>query len=334
VAQQLTQTATVLVTGATGFIGSHLAEQLLHDGHSVRCIVRPGRRRPSWIDRLPVEIVPASLTDVEALQRACHGVRTIVHVAGVTKAKRRRDYVRGNVEPTAALLKVARQLPRFDRFTYVSSLTAVGPSPDGRPLTEDAPLRPITMYGRSKLEAEDLVRQAMAHVPVTIIRPPAVYGPRDRDVLEMFRWVGFGLEPLIGDPAKSLSLVHVHDLARGICQATFDLRGTGKTYHVSEPLPHSFHDLVGLLGEIVHRRPIRIRIPLALLFALAGLVEAVSLIGPRPAVLSLDKARDMAQPHWVCDPGRIQAELGFQARVPIEEGLRTTFEWYREQGWL
>lgn len=333
-AQQLTVREPVLLTGATGFVGSHVAEELVRSGHSVRCIVRPGRRNLGWIDRLPVETVRASVTDPEALRRACDGVRTIIHVAGVTKAKRRSEYVRGNVDSTSALIAVARSLPDFARFVYISSLTAAGPSPDGTPLTEDAPARPITDYGCSKFEAEQLVRAAAPHLPATIIRPPAVYGPRDRDVLEMFRWVGYGIEPLIGDPGKSLSLVHVSDLAKGICRAAFDPRASGRTYYISDPQPQSFHELIGLLATIVHRRPVRIRIPVPLLYAVAAVVEAVSFIGPKPAVLSIDKARDMIQPHWVCDPSRIEADIGFRPAIPIEEGLRTTYAWYREQGWL
>ncbi|MEK6649537.1 MAG: NAD(P)-dependent oxidoreductase, partial [Bacteroidota bacterium] len=218
------------MTGASGFIGSHLAEFLLQHENKVRCIVRPGRPRLPWIADLPVEIIPASLHDTKALLGACDGVRTIIHVAGVTKAKRASEYHRGNVETTATLLQVAEQLPHVDRFCLVSSLTVAGPSPDGTPLSEDLPVHPQTAYARSKWEAEKLCRDASSTIPVTIVRPPTVYGPRDRDVLEMFRWVRYGIHPVIGSHDKTLSLVHVRDLVRGIAAAALDPRAVGKTY--------------------------------------------------------------------------------------------------------
>jgi nucleoside-diphosphate-sugar epimerase len=262
------------------------------------------------------------------------GVRTIIHVAGVTKAKRDEDYRRGNVGTTAALLDAARQLPHLRRFCLISSLTVAGPSSDGTPLTEDRPPHPLTAYARSKWEAEQLVRAAAPNLPVTIIRPPTVYGPRDRDVLEMFRWVRYGLHPLIGSPEKTLSLVHVRDLVRGVTVAAMDPSAEGRTYYVSDKEPYRYDELIRLIAAIVGRRPIKVRFPVPLLFAVARIVEAVSFFGPRPAVLSVDKARDMVQPHWVCDPRLIEAELGVRSEIQVEEGLRSTYGWYREHGWL
>ncbi len=332
--QRLSANGVVLVTGATGFIGSHLVEGLLQSDARVLCVVRPGKSAPRWIGQLPVELVRAPLSDVETILAHAHGVRTIIHVAGVTKAKRESTYRQGNVETTRSLLDVARRLPHFDRFCFISSLTVSGPSPDGTPLREEHPANPLTAYARSKWEAEQLVRAAASTLPVTIIRPPTVYGPRDRDVLEMFRWVRYGLHPVIGGPHKTLSVVHVQDLVRGIVAAAFDARAVGRTYNIAERVPHRYDDLIQTIANVVGRTPVRFPFPTSLLFAVAGVVEAISFVGPKPAVLSVDKARDMVQSHWVCNPERIESELGVRAMIGIEEGFRSTYEWYRSHGWL
>ena len=332
--QRLRADGVILVTGASGFIGSHLAEFLLQHGNRVRCVVRPGHRRHSWIDGLPVETVAASLTDPRSLLAASEGVRTIIHVAGVTKAKRESDFRKGNVDTTAALLDLAGRLPDLKRFTCIGSLAVVGPSRDGTPLSEDDPPNPPSAYGRSKWEAEELCRAASSTIPVTIVRPPTVYGPRDRDVLEMFRWVRYGIHPVIGAPNKTLSLVHVRDLVRGIAAATLHPLGAGKTYFVSNEQTYHYDELIALIASIVGRRPMKVRLPIPLLLAVAATVHAISYFGPRPAVLSLDKARDMAQPHWVCSSKRIEAELGVRSEISIEEGFQETYRWYRSHGWL
>jgi nucleoside-diphosphate-sugar epimerase len=150
----------------------------------------------------------------------------------------------------------------------------------------------------------------------------------------MFRWVRYGISPAIGGPSKSLSLIHVHDLAEAIRRATYDPRAIGHIYYAADPVAHPFAELMSMIAGIVERNPVRIHFPRALLFAVAGIVEAVSLIGPKPAVLSVDKARDMSQDHWVCSARRIAEELEFRTSTSLEAGLRSTYAWYRQQGWL
>lgn len=332
--QQLAADGLTLLTGATGFIGSHVAERLVSEGRRLRCLVRPGRRLPPWLDPTRCEIIEASLLDREAVRSAIRGVRTVIHIAGVTKAKRPSEYARGNVESTRNLLDAAGQLPDLDRFSFISSLTVAGPSPDGHLLDESEPERPLTAYGRSKLEAERLVTAAASRMPISVIRPPAVYGPRDRDTLEMFRWVRYGISPAIGGPDKSLSLIHVHDLADAIRAAAYDPRAVGRVYYAADPAPHPFSELMSIIARVVGRRPVRVHFPRWLLFTVAGAVEAISFFGPKPAVLSIDKARDMSQDHWVCSPRRISEELGIRSSTPLEQGLRDTYAWYRQNSWL
>ncbi len=319
------------VTGGSGFIGSHTVEELLKRGIHVRCAVRS---HAGWLDGLPVEIVRANLLDPSALRRCIEDVDFVIHIAGVTKAKRRNEYFRGNVETTRNLLDACTSNHTLQKFCFISSLTAVGPSSDGTPLTEDAPCRPITAYGKSKYEAERLCLSYSDRFPITILRPPAVYGPRDRDIFEIFRGVKLGILPIFGHEEKTLSLIHGEDLARAIVDATLSERTAGEVYFVTDPEVYRYVDLIQTLSIIMNHRARTVHLPKELLFLVAGIVEAVSYFLRSPTVLSTDKARDLLQPHWVCDGSKLRQHIGFTVTVPIEERLRATFEWYKKHGWL
>jgi len=322
------------VTGGTGFIGSHTVESLLAEGFSVRCLIRPGRKDIGWLRGLPVEIVESHLTSSEDLLPHVKDAHYVFHVAGVTKAKSPRSYHRGNVLTTENLLRACVSAPRLKKFCFVSSLTACGPSRDGSPVDEDTPNHPITAYGVSKMQAEHACAQFFNKIPIVIVRPPTVYGSRDRDTFEMFRWVGFGIEPIFGDKGKSISLIHVRDLARALIAAAKSPRTAGKTYFAANIVSYTLHSIISRIAVLSGKRTTPLRFPKALLFGVAGLVEALSFIGPRPAVLSVDKARDLTQPHWVCDSSKLLRMVGFTPQISVDEGLYEALNWYKAQGWL
>jgi nucleoside-diphosphate-sugar epimerase len=320
-----------LVTGGSGFIGSHVVDELLAQKFQVRCIVRNNFR---WLANLPVEIVRAGFDDLRGIEKAVRGVDYIFHIAGTTKAKTGNAYWKGNVEPTRALLEATSKNERIRKFCFISSLAAVGPNPDGVPAAESSVCHPITAYGRSKREAELLCESFATRVSITIVRPPAVYGPRDRDVFELFRWVGYGMKPVIGKREKRFSSSFAPDLAKGIVETAISQKTSGETYFIADPIVHTLSEQVEMISELVHRKPIAIHFPAPLLYAVAGIVEGISFFGPRPAVLSVDKARDLLQEHWECSPEKIKRDLGFVCSTPLREGLAQTYAWYREQGWL
>ena len=320
-----------LLTGGSGFVGSHVAEELLNRGMRVRCIVRA---HSGWLTHLPVEICRVGFDDLPGIENALSDVDYIVHVAGVTKAKSRSGYWKGNVEPTRQLLQAAARVGRVKKFCLISSLAAVGPNTDSIPVNERSECHPLTAYGRSKREAELICASFNPQVPIVIVRPPAVYGPRDRDVFELFRWVSYGVKPVIGKAEKRLSLVFAPDLAKGIVEVLLSERTSGETYFISDPTSHTFTEQVDTVAALAHRKPIPIYFPAPLLYAIAGAVEAISFFGSRPAVLSLDKARDLLQEHWECSAEKITREIGFVCPTPFREGLRKTYDWYREMKWL
>jgi dihydroflavonol-4-reductase len=283
---------------------------------------------------LPVEIIRGSFYDIDSLKSASKNVDYILHIAGVKKAKRPREYHNGNVLATKNLLEAALSTSRLKKFTFISSITAAGPSPDGIPLTEDSPGSPITTYGVTKLEAETVCHLYSSRIPITILRPPAVYGPRDRDILLLFRLLKRGFEPVFGDSTKQMSQVYAPELARAIVESTLSERTAGETYFVSDPLPYLLTDALEVGARIMSRRTIRVPLPSFLLYTIAGISELALSLSPSIATLNIEKARDLLQKYWTCTPQKLYDHIGFRTQVTLEDGLRRTIQWYQESGWL
>jgi nucleoside-diphosphate-sugar epimerase len=262
------------------------------------------------------------------------GVDYIIHIAGITKAKHKSEFFTGNTIATHNLLKAATEAKHLKKFCYVSSLTAAGPSTNGVPLTETTSCHPITSYGKSKLDAENLCKRYINQVPITIIRPPAVFGPRDADILEMFKWVTHGFRPIIGSSEKTLSLVYAPDLAKGIIRATLSNKTSGEIYNISDPTIFTFSSIMDYLATFVQRRTMQVHLPNSLVYTMAGISQFVSIFGKKPAVLNIEKARDLLQKHWVCNPHKIKEHTGFQTTTSMYDGIKKTFLWYKENKWL
>jgi nucleoside-diphosphate-sugar epimerase len=322
------------VTGGTGFIGSHTVEQLLVEGYHVRCLIRPQQTNLRWLQGLPVDLVQGDLMNPASISQCVEDAEYIIHIAGITKATHKSEFFTGNVTTTNNLLLAASQLKHLKKFCYISSLTAAGPSPTGIPLNETVHCHPITSYAKSKLDAERVCKQYSGKFPIVIIRPPAVFGPRDTDTLEIFKWVNLGLKPVLGSSAKTLSLVYAPDLSKGIIRATFDERTAGETYNIADPTIFTFSSIIDYLATLIHKRTIQVHLPIGLVYSMAGITQFLSFFGKRPAVLNIEKARDLLQKHWVCDPRKIQEHIGFQTSTSVYDGMNITFQWYKDKGWL
>lgn len=281
-----------------------------------------------------MEVLETNLFDSHSLEPIVRNADYIFHIAGVTKAKQKKDFFEGNVTTTKNLLEAVKNSTRLKNFCLVSSLTAVGPSENGFPLDEGAPCNPITTYGKSKLEAERICRSYSHNVPIVIIRPPAVYGPRDQDILEIFRWVVKGFMPIIGGRQKTLSFIYATDLARAIVEATLSEKTKGETYFVADEPMYLFTDLVKKLAAIAGKKIIPLPIPSFALYSAAAVAQFLSLFSSKPSVLNIEKAQDLLQHHWVCSSKKIERHIGFTCTTSIEDGLRNTHRWYKEQGWL
>ncbi len=324
----------VLVTGASGFIGSHLVERLLHENHSVRCLVRKTSNL-TWLKNLAIPYVEGDLFDGLALKKAVEGVHYVYHSAGLTKAKTEKEFFRANVTGTTNLLNaVITHNPDIKRFLHVSSQTAAGPSPNITPISEMTSPSPITTYGRSKLKAEEECLKSASSIPITICRPPAVYGPRDKDIFEFFKTMNGGLQPMVGWNDKYVSLIHAKDLVRGFVLAAQSPSAAGQVYFITSKEIYDWKRIGEVTRAILKKRALRLRIPPAGVYVIAAFAEAMAAFSAKPALINFEKARDMVQDYWTCDGSKAKRDFGFEQEISLEEGIRETVEWYRNEGWM
>jgi nucleoside-diphosphate-sugar epimerase len=326
---------TVLLTGGSGFLGSHVAERLSQAGVPCRALVRE-KSDTRFLATLPnVTLVVGSLDNPDSLRSAVRGVDSVIHSAGLVKARRRDDFHRTNVVGTENLIRaVLSECPNLQRFVMVSSLAAAGPSSDGSPVAQDS-VAPVTHYGRSKAEAEAVVKRASEVLPVTILRPSAIYGPRDREILAFFQAVKWGIVPLTSRLDARLSMVHGADCASACFAAlTADVE-SGSAWYVEDGASDTFATLISQIEVAVGRR-VRLKVPIPgpILWGAASASEMFGFVSGRPVMLTRDKLNELRASHWVCDASTTRAALGWEPRLTFAEGAGLTAEWYRRVGWL
>jgi nucleoside-diphosphate-sugar epimerase len=317
-----------LVTGATGFIGSHLVDALVRQGFEVHCIVRDTAKL-RFLEGANVNLIKGDCSDFKSLEDAVKGFDYIFHLAGVTKASRDEDYFAANAAATGNIIKaVVENNPEVKRFVHLSSLAAAGPSPDGALLTEDMPSEPVSVYGRSKLQGETLAYAAKGRIPVTIIRPPAVYGPRDRDLLVFFKMVKSGIVPYWGK--SYYSFIYVDDLINGIILSAQSREAAGEIFYMTDGNVYSSDDIIAAISEALLKTPIKLSIP-KFVMPLLGLVsEKIKGAG----IINADKIRELRHSFWVCSGQKAVEKLGFEPKVKIKEATVWTADWYKIHRWL
>lgn len=349
----------VVVTGANGFIGSHLVEHLQAGGAEVRAMVRRGSNLANLAEARP-ELVYASLDDVAAMQAAFDGAEVVYHVAGLTAAFTRAEFDRANATGTANVLsaiRAARRRPR--RLVYVSSLMAAGPShPEVARREHHAPRPGYTLYGDSKLAGERLVFQAAraGEIEAVIVRPPAVYGPRDDDMLQIIRAAKFGVVAQPGLRPAWMSFVHALDLVDGIARAGARGRpipaggehalATGGCpddhvpedpshpagegiYYITDGGRHTVVEFGRAAAAALGRRALALPLPRPAVWTVAGINHAVGRLRGRAPALTLDKARGSMAPGWWCDSSKAERELDYRPQWSLQRGLEHTVAWAR-----
>lgn len=325
----------VLVTGGSGFLGSHVAEQLSAAGHHVVALVRRSSNRKFLSSLERVELAEGSVEDRASIDQAMKDVDAVVHSAGLVKARSEEAFFACNTQGTVNLLESAiSHAPNMRRFVHVSSLEACGPSLDGRPVPLDQE-RPVTAYGRSKLAAEKEVLARKDKLPVTILRPAAIYGPRDVEILEAFRAVRRRQYPVIGDGTMLGCYTYGPDCARACVLAIESQISSGTIYFVDdgEPLPMA-RAMGELLPEALGTTPLlRLAIPFPVLRLASLGIEAYGKVRGKAVMLTREKVT-MLSHHWVCESTKTREELKWSPAVTFPDGLRLTVRWYQDNGWL
>ncbi len=318
-----------LVTGGTGFVGSHLAEALVRRGDTITALVR-SPARANLLKSLGVSLVQGDLHDTAALRTAAQDVDVVYHVAGLTAALDESGFLRANRDGTANLIAACAGGPT--RFVLVSSMAAGGPSAPGRPLIGDEPAHPVTAYGRSKLAGEAMLRASA--LAWTIIRPPMVYGPRDTEVLKVFKLARTGIVPLFGDGSQLLSAISGVDLATALVAAGTSAASIGKTYYACHEEIFTSREFVTQVGASLGKRIRTVHLPLGLARLALGIAEATARITGVATILTADKANEFFQPAWTGSPAPLHRDTGWSAAETLTEGLTATAQWYREHGWI
>jgi nucleoside-diphosphate-sugar epimerase len=334
------QKKTAFVTGGTGFVGSHLVEELQRRGYDeVRCMVRSD---PKWLADFDVTFVRGDLSEETDLESALQGVTHIYHVAGLTRSKDDAEFVRANVDGTLHLLRAAeRACPDVDRVLVTSTLAVVGTC-GVQIATEDTPMNPVSGYGRSKAmmerrmaEQDEEGRSFYDRLSLTVIRPPAVYGPREQDILTFFKTVNRGLCPIIGgDGADLISLVHVDDLVRGMVDAAESGATIGETYFLGSPDAYTWEQVRDVTVEVLGRRVLTVRVPPKLVNIVGAVTQKVAAVFGQYPPLNEEKAREILEACKACSSEKAASHFGYTPSISLEEGIRSTIRWYREIGWI
>ncbi len=323
----------VFLTGGTGFIGSHVAEQLLNEGCEVVALVRE-TSDTSYLDELELETVVGALGRAGELESALTDVDAVIHVAGMTGSPDAEVLYRVNAEGTRDLADtVARVADEGTRFIYVSSVSAQGPSQGCEPRSPDRIPEPVSFYGKSKLEGEGASLAHRDSLRVTIIRPPAVYGPRDWDMFEVFQLANRRVTPVLGGQKRWLSLIHGEDVASAVI-ACLDAPGEGEIYTVDDGKKYTWQQLGKEISAAVGKRALPLPLPKWVLGGAATFAEVGGGLLNMTATFNRDKYREMIQPSWVCGHEAIHRDLGWEPKWTLEEGARQTAQWYRDHGWL
>ncbi len=319
-----------LVTGGTGFVGSHLIDALLKRGDEVTALVRTPAKAAGLADR-GVRLVRGDLDALDALREAAEGVEVIYHVAGRVAARDDAEFLLANRTGTTNLLTAAQQ-SGAPRFVLVSSLAAAGPAARGTPLVGGEPPRPVTAYGRSKLAGEDVVRSSP--LPWVILRPPMVYGPRDTEVLKLFKLARWGLAPVFGKGEQELSAIFGPDLAGALIAVGTSPNTIGKTYLPCHPEVFTSGALARQIGTAVGRDVLVLSVPEPIGRGLLAAIGGAAKLTGTASVLSSEKADEFFEAAWTGSPAALMADTGWRASTDLAKGLAETMAWYRAERWI
>lgn len=311
----------VLITGATGFLGSHIAEVLVKHGFTVRCTVRSSSSM-KWLEPLSIEKANVNFNDEVSLQKACEGVDVIVHNAGITRAKTDAEFFEVNTYATERLAKAAIKA-KVSRFIFISSLEARGP---------DGFTTAISSYGKSKLEAERRLSNLQNDIEMILLRPAGVYGPRDTDLLTLFQMAKYGFLTVPATNGR-LQPVHGRDVAEAVL-ATINSRAQLGPFEIAEPNTYTWQDMAQKLEVAMQRKLKVIRVAREIFLGAGYASEAFSKLLNQAPKLDRRRAKSLAYYTYTCDTTHFKEAFGWQAKISLQDGLTETATWYKKQGWL
>lgn len=326
--------STVLVTGASGFIGSHLVDALLQRHCKVHCLVR----RTSdlrWLDRTKVQLHYGNLTESFPLGDSLEKTDYVFHCAGLTRAKTRKDYFQANADACRVLYEQCTALGKnLKRIVHISSLASVGPSLPNQPVDEDTPCKPLTYYGKSKLAGEEIARQYSSSLPIVILRPPVVYGPREVNFFTFIKGISKGWNLQLGSQQRTLSLIYVADLVQAMLKAAVASSLGKNVYFITDGKLYRWDEVVETTVKLLNVRIRSIRIPDSFLGPFGLFMDFVSIYRTNAPLLDSQRTIDIRQSTWTASSSRFFEDFEFQPQFDLTTGLSETVNWNKKQGFL
>ena len=277
--------------------------------------------------------------ELKGLREGLKEADLLFHVAGIIRARKARTYYEVNAQGTVNVLETCLKAcpqarPKIKRVVVVTSLAAHGPGHNNCSANENDECRPITDYGKSKRDAELITLKYADRLPVTIVRPPAIYGPRDDQVLRFFQMVRCGVSLLPGWGRRVLNLAHVQDVVTGLLLVATSPKAVGEIFFIGEDRNYSWEEATDAIARAVDRRPFKIHIPGSVVYAIAGLAEGIGRLTGRIPPVNIDYARNFMQRNWSLDTSKARSLLGYRSDYSLEKGAKETATWYEDEGWF
>ncbi|QQR81845.1 MAG: NAD(P)-dependent oxidoreductase [Deltaproteobacteria bacterium] len=326
----------VLVTGATGFLGSHLVDRLLAQGDEVHVLSRKTSNL-RWLKDKPLTFHEGDVTgSLEQIENAVSKMDIIYHVAGVVQALKEETYFQVNAFGTKQILDACLRVnPQVKRIVIVTSLAAHGPgTQEGIPAKESDRNLPVNAYGQSKLEAEKIAAFYMDKIPITIIRPPAIYGPRDEQFLSLFKMVQSGIVILPGLRKKIINACHVQDVVSGIILAALSDKAVGEIFFIGNDKNYSWEEAAVIFSDVIGKKVILFSIPSIIVYAAALVADFISHLTSKLLPLSWDSATNFIQKNWMLDISKAKELLEYKPQISLHAGVENTYHYLLESGTL
>ncbi|WP_140937571.1 NAD-dependent epimerase/dehydratase family protein [Sphingobacterium lumbrici] len=328
----------ILITGASGFVGSHLVEAAKNLDFEVHAAVRRSSNITE-IESFVDQFVFPDFSSVIALKKLFeeYQYHYIIHAAALTKAKEETMLLDVNVGYTQHILEAAfaADMP-LERLVYVSSLAAVGPIAyaSDRLIDESTPYNPVTVYGRSKCASEQMIKADFSDRPLSVFRPTAVYGPREKDLFILFDTMNKGLDPYIGRKPQKLSFIYVKDLVDVLLKGCVVPQEGLQFYNVTDGNIYSKYEMADIFKETLRRKLLRIHIPFGIVKKVAQISETIYKHSKRTPVIYPERLNELTAENWGCDISKAKNKLGFNPKYNLKEGLGESLLWYKKNNWL
>jgi nucleoside-diphosphate-sugar epimerase len=324
----------LLITGGSGFLGYHLILAAVQQGYDVSAAIRKSSNI-NHLQNLSVNFTELNYQDVNSLNQHLTegGYNYIIHAAGVTRAGTEAGYLAVNAGYTEALAKAAAALNgQVQRMVLISSLAATGPIGynDGL-ITEQSVNRPVTAYGRSKQKAEQILQSLP--VPHTILRPTAIYGPRDKDLFLISRSISRGIDAYIGRKPQRLSFVHAADVAAAAI-AALNLNTKNHLYNITDGAIYNRYAFADITKKLLGKKALRLHVPVGIIRPALFVAETIAKLKKSMPVVNREKLAELMAENWCCDISAIKRELNFTPKYLLEDGLADTINWYKKEKWL